>query len=47
MKDPAEAERRRAAWSEPPLAAERGVLLRYIRSVSSASLGCVTVWASE
>ena len=40
--DPEEAERRRMAWVEPPLAAERGVLLRYIRSVSSASLGCVT-----
>ena len=37
-----EAERRRAAWTEPPLAAKRGVLQRYIRSVSSASLGCVT-----
>ena len=40
--DPEEAERRLVAWVEPPLAAERGVLLRYIRSVSSASLGCVT-----
>lgn len=37
-----EADRRRAGWSEPPLAAKRGVLQRYIRSVSSASLGCVT-----
>ena len=40
--DPAEAERRRAEWGEPPLPTERGVLLRYVRSVSSASLGCVT-----
>ncbi|MGB1841762.1 MAG: dihydroxy-acid dehydratase [Longimicrobiales bacterium] len=40
--DPAEAERRRSAWTEPPLATDRGVLLRYVRSVSSASLGCVT-----
>jgi len=40
--NPKEAERRLLAWVEPPLAAERGVLLRYIRSVSSASLGCVT-----
>ena len=40
--DREEAERRRAAWTEPPLAAKRGVLQRYIRSVSSASLGCVT-----
>ena len=40
--DVEEAERRRTAWTEPPLAAKRGVLQRYIRSVSSASLGCVT-----
>jgi len=40
----AEEERRerRAAWVEPPLATEGGVLLKYARSVSSASLGCVT-----
>ncbi len=40
--DPGEAERRRSSWVAPPLPAERGVLLRYVRSVSSASLGCVT-----
>jgi dihydroxy-acid dehydratase len=33
---------RRAAWVRPPLPVERGVLLRYVRSVSSASRGCVT-----
>jgi dihydroxy-acid dehydratase len=37
-----EARRRAEAWTEPPLATDRGVLLRYVRSVSSASLGCVT-----
>jgi dihydroxy-acid dehydratase len=40
--DPAERARREAEWTEPALGAEQGVLLRYIRSVSSASLGCVT-----
>ncbi len=33
---------RRAAWVAPPLRATQGVLLKYIRSVSNASLGCVT-----
>ncbi|MHA7838938.1 MAG: dihydroxy-acid dehydratase [bacterium] len=37
-----ELERRRAAWSEPPLPATRGVLGRYVRSVRTASEGCVT-----
>ena len=40
--DEEEARRRAGAWVEPPLATDRGVLLRYVRSVSSASLGCVT-----
>ena len=40
--DPGEVERRRSNWTEPPLATDRCVLLRYVRSVSSASLGCVT-----
>lgn len=40
--DPDEATRRAAAWVEPPLATEGGVLLKYVRTVSSASLGCVT-----
>jgi dihydroxy-acid dehydratase len=33
---------RRAAWEAPPPPATQGVLRKYIRSVSSASLGCVT-----
>ncbi len=40
--DDGEHGRRADAWIEPPLATEGGVLLRYVRSVSSASLGCVT-----
>jgi dihydroxy-acid dehydratase len=40
--DEAERSRRAVDWTEPPLAADRGVLLKYVRSVSSASLGCVT-----
>jgi dihydroxy-acid dehydratase len=39
---PDEARRRQEAWVEPPLATSSGVLLRYVRSVSSASRGCVT-----
>jgi dihydroxy-acid dehydratase len=34
--------RRRAAWTPPPLKATRGTLFKYIRSVKSASEGCVT-----
>ena len=34
--------RRRAAWTAPPLKATRGTLAKYIRTVSSASEGCVT-----
>ncbi|RIL05284.1 MAG: dihydroxy-acid dehydratase [Proteobacteria bacterium] len=37
-----ELERRRRAWVAPPLPAQRGVLARYVRSVRSASEGCVT-----
>jgi dihydroxy-acid dehydratase len=37
-----ELERRRRAWTAPPLTAARGVLAKYIRSVRSASEGCVT-----
>jgi dihydroxy-acid dehydratase len=33
---------RRAAWKAPPLKATRGTLYKYIKSVTSASLGCVT-----
>jgi dihydroxy-acid dehydratase len=38
----AELERRRAAWTAPPLKATRGTLAKYIRSVRPASEGCVT-----
>jgi dihydroxy-acid dehydratase len=34
--------RRRAEWKAPPLKATRGTLYRYIKSVKSASEGCVT-----
>ena len=34
--------KRKAAWVQPPLKASKGVLLKYARSVSSASTGCVT-----
>lgn len=37
-----EFERRRAAWIAPPLKATRGTLYKFIKSVKSASLGCVT-----
>ena len=38
----AELAARRAAWTEPPLKATLGTLAKYIRTVSSASSGCVT-----
>jgi dihydroxy-acid dehydratase len=38
----AELKRRRAAWRQPKPYAERGVLAKYARVVSSASLGAVT-----
>jgi dihydroxy-acid dehydratase len=37
-----ELDRRRAAWSAPPLKATRGTLAKYIRTVKPASEGCVT-----
>ncbi len=37
-----EIERRRAHWVAPPLKATRGTLYKYIKSVKSASEGCVT-----
>jgi len=40
--DPAELERRRSAWTAPPLKATRGTLFKYIKAVKSASEGCVT-----
>ncbi len=33
---------RRKAWSASPLKAKRGTLYKYIKSVRSASEGCVT-----
>jgi len=39
---PEEFEARRAAWVAPPLKATKGTLYKYIKSVSSASNGCVT-----
>ncbi|MEQ1898938.1 MAG: dihydroxy-acid dehydratase [Vicinamibacterales bacterium] len=40
--DDGEMARRRAAWTMPPYKATRGVLAKYIRSVRTASEGCVT-----
>jgi dihydroxy-acid dehydratase len=40
--DDEELARRRAAWTAPPLKATRGTLHRYIKTVKSASEGCVT-----
>ncbi|BDD04980.1 dihydroxy-acid dehydratase [Aureibacter tunicatorum] len=37
-----EIEKRRKEWVQPPYPASRGVLAKYIRSVKSASEGCVT-----
>jgi dihydroxy-acid dehydratase len=39
---PAALRARRAEWKAPPLKATTGVLAKYIRSVRSASEGCVT-----
>lgn len=33
---------RLAQWTAPPLKHTKGTLYKYIKSVSSASLGCVT-----
>ena len=38
----AEINRRRAAWQQPPLNAQTGMLRKYAHTVSSASEGCVT-----
>ena len=35
-----EIDRRRSGWNPPPLKAKSGLLLKYARSVSSASEGC-------
>ena len=37
-----EIQRRRAAWQTPPPAATKGVLYKYLKSVSTAAEGCVT-----
>jgi dihydroxy-acid dehydratase len=37
-----ELKRRRQSWEAPPLKATRGTLYKYIKSVKSASEGCVT-----
>ncbi|GLE10672.1 hypothetical protein PINS_up022889 [Pythium insidiosum] len=39
---PEELEKRRRAWSPPPLKATRGTLYKFIKNVKSASEGCVT-----
>jgi dihydroxy-acid dehydratase len=38
----AELAARKAAWTKPPLKAERGVLVKYAKLVASASEGAVT-----
>ena len=40
--DDDELQRRNAAWTAPPLKANRGTLYKYIKNVKSASEGCVT-----
>ena len=37
-----EIEKRKLAWTEPPLKHEKGILFKYARTVASASEGCVT-----
>ena len=37
-----EIQKRREAWSEPPLKHKKGILFKYARTVASASEGCVT-----
>jgi dihydroxy-acid dehydratase len=37
-----EIESRRAQWQEPPLRADKGILRKYAKTVTSASEGCVT-----
>ena len=39
---PEEIEKRRQAWEPPALKEERGILFKYAKAVSSASLGCIT-----
>ena len=35
-------EQRRSSWQAPPYKATRGTLYKYIKNVTSASIGCVT-----
>lgn len=37
-----ELQQRRQSWKSPPYKNTRGTLYKYIKNVSSASLGCVT-----
>lgn len=37
-----ELQKRRDVWTAPPYKNTRGTLYKYIKNVSSASLGCVT-----
>jgi dihydroxy-acid dehydratase len=38
----AELSTRRNSWKAPPLKATQGTLYKYIKNVSTASLGCIT-----
>lgn len=38
---------RRNLWEQPPLKVDQGVLLKYARSVSTASLGCITDYTEQ
>ena len=40
--DDSEWQKRREQWQPPPLKATQGTLYKYIKSVTSASTGCVT-----
>lgn len=42
--DEAELDRRRAAWTPPPLRVQTGYLARYARMVTSASTGAILSW---
>ena len=39
---PEELERRRAAWTAPPLKVSQGTLYKYVKNVEDASHGCIT-----
>ncbi|MEX0895192.1 MAG: dihydroxy-acid dehydratase [Balneolaceae bacterium] len=42
-----ELEGRRQQWEQPPLKVNQGILLKYARSVSNASLGCITDYTEQ